>query len=54
MALWKSLCGAVDLTNADHEHVILCEQCETLADEIAGALNDLEKSLERRHQTTAS
>ena len=53
MLLWQCLCGASDLTRADHEHVILCEQCETLADEIAGALDDLHKSLERR-QTTLS
>lgn len=54
MILWECLCGGVDLTNADHEHVILCEQCDALADEMAGALDDLEKSLERRHQTATS
>lgn len=53
LLLWQCLCGGGDLTRADHEHVILCEQCEALADEIAGALDDLEKTLGRR-QTTAS
>lgn len=54
MVLWECLCGGIDLTTADHEHVILCEKCEALADEIAGALDDIEKSLGRRHQTTTS
>jgi hypothetical protein len=53
LLLWQCLCGGGELTFADHEHVILCEQCENLADQIAGALNDLQKSLERR-QATAS
>jgi len=53
MLLWQCLCGGSELPFADHEHVILCEQCENLADQIAGALDDLQKSLERR-QATAS
>jgi len=53
MLLWQCLCGGSELTFADHEHVIHCEQCENLADQIAGALDDLQKSLERR-QATAS
>jgi hypothetical protein len=53
LLLWQCLCGGSDLTRADHEHVILCEQCETLADEIAVALDDLQKTLERRQATTS-
>ena len=40
MLLWQCLCGGSELTFADHEHVIHCEQCENLADQIAGALDE--------------
>lgn len=53
LLLWQCICGGRDLTRADHEHVSLCEQCETLADQIAGALDDLHKTLERRKITAS-
>ena len=53
LLLWQCLCGGSELTFADHEHVILCEQCENLADQIAGALDDLQKSFERRKATAS-
>jgi hypothetical protein len=53
MVLFQHLCGGHELTFADHEHVILCQQCENLADQIAVALDDLQKSVDRR-QATAS
>jgi hypothetical protein len=54
LLLWQCLCGGGNLTSADHQHVILCEQCETLADEIAGALDDLQKTLGRRQPSLSA
>ena len=53
IVLWQCLCGGTDLPKADHQHIIDCIQCETLAEEIAEALDDIQLTLERR-QTTVS
>jgi hypothetical protein len=46
--LWQCLCGGSDLPKHDYQHVINCEECETLATEIGDALDDLEGTLRRR------
>jgi hypothetical protein len=45
--LWQSLCGGAALPARDHEHVIVCVECEALAIEIKDALNDIEEGLPR-------
>ncbi len=43
--LWQSLCGGPELTQRAFQHVLLCVECETLAEEISEALNDIEMVL---------
>jgi len=45
LVLWQSACGGRDLSKRDYQHLIACTDCETLADEITGALDDIEKTL---------
>ena len=52
--LWKSACGHRDLSKRDCEHIITCEECETLGREIGDALNDLEKTFGRRHYLSST
>lgn len=43
--LWQCLCGGPDLTQPAFQHVLACEECETLANEMTDALNDIEMTL---------
>ena len=47
LVLWQSACGGPDLSKRDYQHLIACTDCETLADEITAALDDIEKTLTR-------
>jgi hypothetical protein len=49
IVFWQCACGGVDLPKRDYLHLIACSECGTLADEIADALDDIEKQLSRRH-----
>lgn len=49
IVLWQCACGGRDLPNRDYLHIMECTGCETLADEIKEALDNLEKELERRY-----
>ena len=50
LTLWQCACGGRALPKLDYQHIIVCPECETLAKEIAKALDDLEKALGRRHR----
>ena len=51
LVLWQSACGGRDLSKRDYQHLIACTDCETLADEITDALDDIEKTLTRLNRT---
>ena len=48
--LWQSICGGTKLQVNDYQHVMNCEECETLAKEIGEALNELEGTLRHRNK----
>jgi len=50
IVFWQCACGGSDLSKRDYLHVVACTDCETLADEIIDALDDIEKMLGRRHR----
>ena len=47
MVFWQCACGGPDLSKHDYLHLIACTDCETLADEIIDALDNIEKTLVR-------
>jgi hypothetical protein len=49
LVLWQSACGGRGLSKREYQHLIACTDCETLADEITAALNDIEETLTRRN-----
>ena len=49
IVFWQWCCGGLNLSKRDYLHLIACTDCETLADEITNALDDIEKKLSRRH-----
>ena len=49
IVFWQCACGGLDLSKRDYLHLIACTDCETLADQITNALDDIEKTLRRRH-----
>jgi hypothetical protein len=52
MVLWQYACGGRDLSEHDYLHFVSCKDCETLAEEITDALDDIEKQLRRRATTS--
>jgi hypothetical protein len=53
LLLWQCACGGRDLPEREHDHLIACAGCETLATEIGDALNDIEKLLRCRRERAA-
>jgi hypothetical protein len=53
LTLWQCACGGPELSKSDYQHVIACSACETLAEGMTDALNDIEKAFRPRY-TTAS
>ena len=49
IVFWQCACGGFDLSKRDYLHVAACTDCETLADEITDALDNIEKTLRRLH-----
>jgi hypothetical protein len=52
ITFWQCACGGIDLSKRDYLHLIACTDCETFADEITDALDDIEKTLGRRYPTS--
>jgi hypothetical protein len=49
IVFWQCACGGIDLSKRDYLHLLACTGCETLADEITDALDDIENTFRRRH-----
>ena len=49
IVLWRNACGGMKLTGTDYEHVSHCPGCETLANEMHEALDDIETALRMGH-----
>jgi len=53
ITLWQYACRGIDLSKRDHQHVIACAACETLAMEIDEALADIGKKMSHTRSNTA-
>ena len=49
IVLWQCACRGRDLPKRDYLHLVACTDCETLANEMKDALNNVEKELARLH-----
>jgi hypothetical protein len=49
LSFWQCACGGPNLSKRDYQHLIACPECETLAEAISEALDDIEKAYGRRH-----
>ena len=47
------MCGGIDLSKRDQLHVIGCIECETLAEQIAEALDEIQTTLEHGKSQTS-
>ncbi len=45
LVIWQHACGGPDFSRRDYLHLNTCTVCETLADEIKAALDDIEQTL---------
>jgi hypothetical protein len=52
--IWQFACGGQKFSHNDYLHLMICAECETLADEITEALSDIEKTLSRARLYTGA
>jgi hypothetical protein len=50
LVFWQCACGGPSLSKRDYLHLIACDGCTTLADQISDALDDIEKKVGRQHR----
>jgi hypothetical protein len=43
--LWQSACGGTELQNSEYLHLVACDGCDKLAEEISAALDDIQEAV---------